>query len=200
MIIRLTGLLFYKQAPALGLEVNGVGYGVQSSLTTFAYLPNVGQSITLHTHLVIREDAHQLYGFMESHERDMFLMLLKINGVGPRLALAILSTYDVSELIQLIERDDLMGLTRISGIGKKTAERLLIEMRDKVTQWHTLTMDTNPSPSGMLINTDLGIQQEAIAALQSLGYKSGDAQKVVQKIFVAGMTVEAVIRAALKSN
>lgn len=199
MIIRLQGTLFSKQPPYIGIDVSGVGYGLQGSLTTFAFLPECGQQVTLHTYLLVREDAQQLYGFIDPVEREMFLVLIKVNGVGPKMALAILSTYDVSQLTAVIQQGDLAGLTRISGIGKKTAERLLIELRDKVDQ---LVGDTSSliHASAQPLNVEQSIKTEAVAALQALGYKPNDAQKVIQKIYTPGMDVESAIRAALRPN
>jgi len=195
MIIQLQGTLFQKQAPYLGINVNGVGYGLQASLTTVAGLPELGQQVTLHTHLLIREDAHQLYGFTDIREREMFLLLIKINGVGPKLALAILSTYEVTQLVALVAQNDLASLTRISGIGKKTAERLLIELRDKVDQ-----ADIDSSSLEVIhISAETIIQREAAAALQALGYKPNDAEKVIRKVYSSGMDLETTIRCALKS-
>ena len=198
MIIRLQGKLFKKQAPYLGVDVNGIGYGLQASLTTFAYLPECGQDVTLYTHLLIREDAHQLFGFIDHQEKEMFLTLIKVNGVGPKLALAILSTLDTAQLVHAVQQDDVTGLTRIPGIGKKTAERLLIELRDKVD----LLGDSNQDFSAVSVSvnpqSEQYIKQEASEALQALGYKPHDASRAVQKAFSEGIDVEAVIRAALK--
>lgn len=199
MIVRLQGTLFYKQPPYLGIDVNGVGYGLQSSLTTFALLPDCGTNITLHTYLWVREDVQQLYGFFHIKEREMFLMLVKINGIGPKLALAILSTYDVAQVVLIVQQNDLASLTRISGVGKKTAERLLIELRDKIGQLK-ITSIVGAEGSLETYATEYTVPQEAVAALQALGYKLQEAQKIIQKIYQPGMTVEVAIRGALRSK
>lgn len=198
MIIRLQGILFHKQPPYIGLDVKGVGYGLQGSLTTFASLPDCGHEVTLHTYLLVREDAQQLYGFVDANEREMFLILVKINGVGPKLALAILSTYDVSQLTAIILQADLASLTRISGIGKKTAERLLIELRDKVDQIAEVPKNVASEFVPTRLNVEQTIKTEAIAALQALGYKPNEAQRVIQQVYTPEMDVEAAIRAALR--
>ena len=196
MIVRLKGTLFSKQPPFLGIEVNGVGYGLQASLTTFAYLPDCGEAVTLYTHLLIREDAHSLFGFIDEKERELFLTLIKINGVGPKLALAILSTYDTAQLIAIIVQNDLAGLTRIPGIGKKTAERLLVELRDKVGNLDCGSV----SSISVQQSPEAKTKTEAIAALESLGFKPIDAEKTIKRVYTEAMTVETLIRAALQAN
>lgn len=197
MIGCLMGEVFALETSTVLLNVNGVGYEVDTPLSTFCQLQK-GQKITLWTHLVVREDAQQLYGFMEAQEKTIFRTLLKVNGVGPKMALAILSTFSVDMLVHTIEHDDLGTLTKVPGVGKKTAERLMIELRDR---FKTLAQSNTGSTAALpqiqfMSNSPVA---EAEAALQSLGYKPQEAQKLIQA--VKGDLTEAsdMIRAALKS-
>lgn len=193
MIGCLIGEVFALEAPTVLLNVNGVGYEIDTPLSTFCQLQK-GQKVTLWTHLVVREDAQQLYGFIDAQEKNIFRTLLKVNGVGPKMALGILSTLSVNLLIQTIEHDDVTTLVKIPGVGKKTAERLLIELRDRIKH---LTQG-KPMPQGTTI-TGVSAVAEAEAALQSLGYKPQEAQKAVQAIKNQHTEVADLIRAALKS-
>lgn len=194
MIGFLRGILIQKAPPFLQLEVHGVGYEVEAPMTTFYTLPPVGTEIKLHTHLVVREDAHILFGFSTEADRSLFRSLIKINGVGPKLALTILSGLSAEEFHRCISVNDTQALVRLPGVGKKTAERLLIEMRDRL-----------PNLTGTLIDS-LGIadhdpgnpKQEAISALCSLGYKPQDATKMIQNIAADGKSCEDIIRLALQ--
>ena len=204
MISFLVGELVVKSAPALVLDVNGVGYEVQASLTTFATLPALGARVKLLTHFVVREDAQLLYGFADHAERKLFCALIKVNGVGPKLALAILSGMDVRGFARCILANDLKSLTCLPGVGKKTAERLVIEMKDRMHDWqagdvsdHELdTADGNRSGGGHNI-----LVAEAETALIALGYKPVEASKAIAKLdFDQLNTAEDAIRAALQAT
>ena len=194
MIGRLTGSLARKEPPALLLDVNGVGYELEAPMSTFYDLPAVGEKVTLYTHLVVREDAHLLYGFSRESQRQLFRSLLKVNGVGPRVALAVLSGLAEQELILCLAHEDIARLTKVPGIGRKTAERLVMELRDKV--------DLTATPAGAAarpVNVPADPAQEAVSALVALGYKPVEANRVVGGISSAGLTSEEIIRQSLKS-
>lgn len=198
MIGRLHGILIEKHPPQLLIDVGGVGYEVESSLHTFYCLPEINQSVTLLIHTVIREDAHLLFGFYEAKERSLFRTLIKVNGVGAKLALTILSSMDADEFVRCINEHDTAKLVKIPGIGKKTAERLVIETKDRLTSW---------SPSGFGETSQLttldhlmtnSIDQEAISALISLGYKPQEASKMVNAIDARDLNIQQLIKAALR--
>ncbi|MDP3905260.1 MAG: Holliday junction branch migration protein RuvA [Methylococcaceae bacterium] len=195
MIGFLRGKLVLKAPPMLMLDVNGVGYEVEAPMTTFYNLPAVGEDVKLHTHLVVREDAHILFGFAAESDRAMFRTLIKVNGVGPKLALTILSGQSAEEFHRCIHNNDTQALVRLPGVGKKTAERLVIEMRDRLpdldgTSVNTVTVGT--------VNVAGNPKQEAISALCSLGYKPLDAAKMVQQVASEDMSCEDMIRFALQ--
>jgi Holliday junction DNA helicase RuvA len=194
MIGRLQGTVIDKQAPDLLLDVQGVGYELLVSLSTFFAIPAVGESVTLHTHFVVREDAQQLYGFTERSERTLFRHLIKVNGVGPKMALGVLSGMSANEFAACVHNNDVDTLVRLPGVGKKTAERLVIEMRDRVDSIEASVSSTNVHAA----QPDL--TQEAESALIALGYKPQDAAKMISR--VAGdetLGVEQLIRSALKN-
>ena len=194
MIGRLQGTVIDKQAPDLLLDVQGVGYELLVSLSTFFAIPAVGESVTLHTHFVVREDVQQLYGFTERSERTLFRHLIKVNGVGPKMALAVLSGMSANEFSACVHNNDVDTLVRLPGVGKKTAERLVIEMRDRVGSIEASVSSTNVHAA----QPDL--TQEAESALIALGYKPQDAAKMISR--VAGdevLSVEQLIRRALKN-
>lgn len=201
MIGRLTGILLEKNPPEILLDVQGVGYELLLPMTSFGDLPEINQSLSLFTHLIVREDAHLLFGFSCREERILFRALIKTNGVGPKLALAILSTMTVAEFTYAIEYEQLSKLTKIPGVGKKTAERLLVELKGKFTHLpqstffvesdHLPNQNGNNSQQNTLIN-------DAICALTALGYKEADAQKMINKVFSPELNSEQLIRAALK--
>lgn len=198
MIGRIRGILLEKQAPNLLIDVQGVGYEVQVSMTTFFELPAVDQVVSLHTHFVVREDAQQLYGFGEDGERQVFRALIKISGVGPKMALAILSGMTTREFIRCVQTNDSATLVRLPGVGKKTAERLLIEMRDRIKNWGG-TANSAPTASGG--NTNAAVL-EAESALLSLGYKPQEAARMVAAAVSDSAELpasEELIRIALKS-
>ncbi len=195
MIGRLQGVVIEKQAPDLLLDVQGVGYEVLVSLSTFFAVPDVGESVTLHTHFVVREDAQQLYGFAELGERTLFRHLIKVNGVGPKMALAILSGMSASEFALCVHNNDVATLVKLPGVGKKTAERLVIEMRDRLGD-----IETSASPHSAVTSATTGIVEEAESALIALGYKPQDAAKMVSRAESNDIdSAEQLIRAALKS-
>ena len=195
MIGRLHGVIIEKEAPDLLLDVQGVGYELLVSLNTFFAVPNIGESITLHTHFVVREDAQQLYGFAELGERTLFRHLIKVNGVGPKMALAILSGMSASEFALSVQNNDVATLVKLPGVGKKTAERLVIEMRDRLSD-----IDAGVSQGNMTTVAQPGIAEEAESALIALGYKPQDAAKMVSRAESSEITsAEQLIRAALKS-
>ena len=199
MIGMLRGKLIERQAPDLMLDVNGVGYELQASMTTFYDLPELGQEVTLHTHFVVREDAQILYAFSSRAERALFRTLLKVNGVGPKMALAIVSGMTVDEFAERVKAGDAIGLTRLPGVGKKTAERLIIEMRDRLPKAEGIG-----SAQGTLKSDQLSIksnpEEEAVNALLALGYKPTEASKMVSRQANQDLSVEAMIRNALKES
>ena len=200
MISYLVGQLVEKSTPWLVIEVNGVGYDVQASLNTFTDLPALGAEIKLLTHFVVREDAQLLYGFANQSERQLFRTLIKVNGVGAKLALAILSGMDAAAFSHCIIVSDVASLTRLPGVGKKTAERLIVEMKDRLQEWH---VDLPAEQIGGVGNTSSSqslILAEAETALIALGYKPVEASKSLAKLDFSEIdTSEAAIRAALKT-
>ena len=195
MIGRIAGILLEKKAPELLIDVQGIGYELSVSLTTFFDLPEPGQKITLHTHFVVREDSQQLYGFGETRERELFRALVKISGVGPKLALAILSGMPVDEFVACVQADNTAALVKLPGVGKKTAERLVIEMRDRIKDWQGATSGESMSPSGNYS----GAVQEAESALIALGYKPQEAARMVGSVSDQAGESGGLIRLALQS-
>ena len=193
MIGRIHGTLLEKQPPYLLIDVNGVAYEVAAPMTTIYDLPAVGESVTLITHFVVREDAQQLYGFLKALDRKLFRQLIKVNGVGPKLALTILSGMSSEAFIQCIQFGDSTPLVKIPGIGKKTAERLMLDMRDAIAKWGHEMDSTINSADGM--SNDL---QDALAALMALGYKEQDARKAITKLDTNNKASDIIIREALK--
>lgn len=202
MIGRLKGLLIEKQPPEILLDVQGVGYELLLPMTSFYNLPEIGQQVTLFTHLTVREDAHLLFGFSHKNDRTLFRELIKTNGVGPKLALAILSAMSVTEFAYAIEREELSRLTKIPGVGKKTAERLLVELKGKFNgmQQADFFVQSSRLPSAPKNASASDIQvDDAVAALIALGYKQSDAEKMVNKIAKPELNSEQLIREALKA-
>lgn len=196
MIGRLRGILINKQPPALLLDVQGVGYEVEAPMSTFYQLPEVGEETVLHTHLIVREDAHVLCGFATENERRMFRALIKINGVGAKLALAILSGMSADEFARCIHDNNTADLTRLPGVGKKTAERLIVEMKDRLSDWQDNVVNL---PTGEKQASDADGEREAVSALIALGYKPQEASKMVAGIDTENLSSEDIIKAALKS-
>ena len=197
MIGRIRGKLLEKHAPELLVDVNGVGYEIHAPMTTIYQLPALGENVELHTHLIVREDAHLLYGFATLQDRAMFRALIKVNGVGPKLALTILSGMDVNDFVRCVRDDDAAGLVKLPGVGKKTAERLLIEMRDRLRDWHVDGVAVKEG-SAHLPMRENDYQLEAESALIALGYKPAEASKMIAAVKNEGTTSEILIRAALK--
>lgn len=193
MIGRLRGIIAAKKPPECLLDVNGVFYEIQAPMTTFYHLPENGEQTCLYTHFVVREDAQQLYGFFTEQQRDLFRTLIKVNGVGPKLALTILSGMEVDQLIHCVQSNDSQRLISIPGIGRKTAERLIIETKDALAKWSTKNANDNPTmPSANQACDD------ATAALIALGYKPNDAKRSLDKIDQTDLSSEELIRLALK--
>lgn len=199
MIGLLRGIILEKQPPQLLLDVNGVGYEIDAPMGTFYHLPDIGQQVTLYTHFVVREDAQQLYGFYAREERSLFRTLLKVNGVGPRLGLTILSSIDPDEFIRCILNNDAASLVRLPGVGKKTAERLIIEMRDKLsTRQNNASHETTVSLTNKEQKNRHRDIQDAVAALIALGYKPPEASRAVAKVDDGALSSEEIIRQALR--
>jgi Holliday junction DNA helicase RuvA len=199
MIGRLRGLLVWKQPPYLMIDAHGVGYELEASLTTFQTLPETGAEVTLLTHLTVREDAHTLYGFAHPTERSLFRHLIRVTGIGPRLALLILSGMSVELFSRCIRDGDAASLTRLPGVGKKTAERLIIEMRDRIGELgvHSATVRLS---EGQMAPPDASPVEDAISALVALGYKLPEASRMVQSLDTDGLASDAIIRLALQAS
>ena len=191
MIGQISGMLVYKHPPQLMVDVGGVAYELEAPMTAFYELSEVGERVSLFTHLAIRDDAHLLFGFADLQQRDVFRVLLKISGVGPRVALALLSGLTVDDLAACVAAGDIAQLTRVPGIGRKTAERLVIELRDRLESVSGVGPDSSRST--------LTPQQDAVSALMALGYRETEASRAVRAVEVDGVTtVETLIREALK--
>ena len=197
MIGRLTGVLLDKQPPQLLVDVQGVGYEVEAPMSTFYQLPATGEKVVLHTHMVVREDAQLLYGFHAESERAMFRSLIRINGVGPKLALTILSGVTADEFTRCIIEDDAKALTGLPGVGKKTAERLIVELRDKIDTDAVLPQTGRPEG---LTAAPTSPVSDAVSALVALGYKAQEASRMVRDIETSGMQTEDIIKAALQGT
>ncbi len=191
MIGRLHGILLERQPPQLLIDVGGVGYEVEAPLSVFDRLPELGEPVTLVTQLIVREDAHTLYGFLHAGDRALFRALLKVSGVGPRLAMAILSGVSSDDFALMVEAGDTQALTRLPGIGKKTAERLLLEMRGRLS-------DLGDGQGSASAPGDAAA--EARAALTALGYSAAEALKMVRAVEAPDQPAEALIRAALQKR
>ncbi len=199
MIGRLRGQILAKHPPQVLVDVGGVGYEVEAPMSTFYDLPAVGEPVTLITHLVVREDAHVLYGFLHERDRALFRDLLRVTGVGAKMALAILSGMDAQRFAGCIEQEDITALSRLPGIGKKTAQRLVMEMKDRVAGLGSSTAGPMPArerAAGVAADAPL---TDAVSALVALGYKPADANRMARAVAEDGKTSEAIIRAALKS-
>jgi Holliday junction DNA helicase RuvA len=203
MIGRLNGVLIEKQPPEILLEVSGAGYEVQMPMTCFYDLPNIGENAVIYTHFVVREDAQLLFGFNNKTERALFRELLKANGVGPKLGLAILSGMSAQQFVSCVNNEDATSLVKLPGVGKKTAERLVLEMKDRLKNWgndlFTPFSDAaviEPVSNAIIANN---AADDAISALLALGYKLPQAQKAVKSVSKPDMTTEVLIKESLKS-
>ncbi|MDN3485699.1 Holliday junction branch migration protein RuvA [Pseudoalteromonas sp. APC 3224] len=203
MIGRLNGVLVEKQPPEILLEVSGVGYEVQMPMTCFYDLPKVGDNAIVYTHFVVREDAQLLFGFNNKTERALFRELLKANGVGPKLGLAILSGMSAQQFVSCVNNEDATALVKLPGVGKKTAERLVLEMKDRLKNWgndlFTPVSDSaviEPASDATIANN---AADDAVSALVALGYKLPQAQKAVKSVSKPDMSTEVLIKESLKS-
>ena len=199
MIGRLFGEIVYKHPPQLMLDVNGVGYEIEAPMSTFYDLPAVGEKVCLFTHLAVREDAQVLYGFVREQDRGLFRTLIKVSGVGGRMALAILSGMDAQQFARCVEQEDLTALMRLPGIGKKTAQRLVIEMKDRVDGFAaagTMPVGVGSLPASGAGETGL---DDAISALIALGYRPQDANRMARAVDDGAKTSEQIIRDALRA-
>ena len=203
MIGRLNGVLVEKQPPEILLEVSGVGYEVQMPMTCFYDLPKVGDNAIVYTHFVVREDAQLLFGFNNKTERALFRELLKANGVGPKLGLAILSGMSAQQFGSCVNNEDATALVKLPGVGKKTAERLVLEMKDRLKNWgndlFTPFSDSaviEPASDATIANN---AADDAVSALVALGYKLPQAQKAVKSVSKPDMSTEVLIKESLKS-
>jgi holliday junction DNA helicase RuvA len=190
VIGRLSGKLVSKQPPLLMLDVGGVGYEIEAPMSTFYKLPPVGESMVLHTHLTVREDAHLLFGFGSLQEKELFRQLIKVSTIGPKSALAILSGVSVDDFWSTVRSGDAARLTKLPGIGKKTAERLVMEMRDKAGESSVALPTLSAEPGSPL--------QEARSALAALGYKPAEIERFTQAVYKDGMSTEQIIQEALR--
>ena len=198
MIGKVTGILLEKKPPQLLIDVHGLGYEVSAPMNTFAKVGSVGDKVSLYTHFVVREDAQLLYGFYDEKERRLFRDIIKVSGIGPKIALAILSSMDVKSFIRHIMDNNIGYLTKLPGIGKKTAERLVVEMKDRFKAgWQDLfsTMDVDEISFATLT----GAREEALEALLALGYKQKEALKALSKVKTADSSSEELIKSALQN-
>lgn len=191
MIGRLRGTLVERQPPALMVDVQGVGYELEAPMSTFYALPEPGHEVVLTTHLMIRDEVPLLFGFVREAERALFRRLLKVSGVGPRMALAILSGMSVEDFAATVEAGDAASLQRLPGVGRKTAERLVLEMRE--------AMPAVGTGAAAAHSPEADPEQDALSALVALGYRSQDAQRAVRSVAAEGQTGEELIRLALRS-
>lgn len=192
MISRIRGKLLEKNPPQLLVEVQGIAYELDAPMFSFYRLPMIGEEVVLFTHFVVREDAQLLYGFTAEKERSLFRNLIKVSAIGPKLALAILSGMEAESFVDCVLKNDVASLVRIPGVGKKTAERLVIEMRDRLGDWQT-------SVSPQLNTSENPVNQEAISALVALGYKPNEARTAVNQIADEHQSSEELIRHALRN-
>ena len=205
MIGRIQGTLIEKQPPEVLIDVGGVGYEIQMPMTSFYALPNAGETVTVYTHFVVREDAQLLFGFSDKFERSLFRELIKANGVGPKLGLAILSGMSASQFLTSVQHEDVSALVSLPGIGKKTAERLVVELRDRLANFakqQSVNVDAfalAEPQSGDTIVARNDAKEEALSALVALGYKPAQASKMVNGVYTEGMDSETAIREALKA-
>lgn len=201
MIGRLRGNILEKQPPLVLLEANGVGYEVHMPMTCFYELPELGQEAIVFTHFVVREDAQLLYGFNDKQERALFRELIKVNGVGPKLALAILSGMSAQQFVSAVESEEITALVKLPGVGKKTAERLLVEMKDRFKGLNGDLFNSSEIslPSAAEKAPEADAEAEAVSALVALGYKPQEASRMVSKIAKPGADCETLIRDALRA-
>lgn len=199
MIGRLRGTLLEKRAPELLVDVQGVGYEIEAPMSTFYVLPETGAQVTLHTHLVVREDSHSLYGFATESERALFRSLIRVSGIGAKLALTILSGITPDGFIECVHQQDTAALVKLPGVGKKTAERLLMEMRDRFKDWEAAGGGPPNMPAAAMDSVGGSPVQDAVSALIALGYKPNEASRMVRAVGDSGgLPSEEIIRLALQ--
>lgn len=205
MIAQLTGMIVEKTPPEIVLDVGGVGYEIQLPMTSFYQLPEVDHKVTLFTHFVVREDAQLLFGFVDRLERSLFRVLIKANGVGPKLACTILSGMSANQFVTAVMHEDITSLVKMPGVGKKTAERLIVELKDRLNSLDALPnlsihkpIESKASGSSIL-TAKVSAIDEAISALVALGYKRSQAETTIKKIATEDATSEQLIRDSLKS-
>src|SRR5574344_2065262 len=198
MIGFLRGILLDKQPPFVTLDVNGVGYELEVPMSTLFQLPQTGKQLELHTHLVVREDAQLLFGFYSRKDRQMFRELIRLNGVGPKLALALMSGMSGDELIACVHAEDTARLMKVPGVGKKTAERLLVELKGKFKDWDVPAGVVVPAAGGTELQYSTSAEQDAVSALVSLGFKPAEASRAVRGVFADDLRSEELIRLALR--
>ena len=197
MIGRIQGQLVYKQPPGLMIDVNGVGYEIDAPMSTFYQLPECGNNITLHIHMIVREDAQTLYGFHDLADRSLFRTLLKVNGVGAKMALTILSGMDANGFKYCIQFGDTDALVRLPGVGKKTAERLVVELRDRLDNDSSIPAINDAGINTVSVRNHI---EEAISALTALGYKGPEAMRMIKNVQDETSSCEDLIRLALKTS
>lgn len=207
MIGSLRGKLLEKNAPEVLIDVNGVGYEVAMPMSSFYNLPEEGQPVFIYTHFIVREDAQLLFGFTTKEAKFLFKELIKVNGIGPKMALAVLSTLSPEDFVNAVRKNNVGQIVKVPGIGKKTAERLLIEIKDKISSWSISSVSTNNEgslidnvePDQQSVVIDMDVEEQAVNALVALGYKPQQASLCVHKFYKEGMKVEDIIRESLKS-
>lgn len=202
MIGRLSGILIQKQAPQLMIDVQGIGYEVQAPMSTFYQLPELDLPVVLLIHMVVREDAQLLYGFYSESERLLFKSLIKVNGVGPKLALTILSGISANEFVKVIRNNDESGLISLPGIGKKTAQRLIVEMKDRFDDWKSESSDDIDrfAAESRSLSSEQVIIKESVSALIALGYKPVEAGNMIRQLDTQDQSSEMLIKQALKNT
>ncbi len=200
MIGRIKGVLVQKDPPIMLVDVNGVGYEIEAPVRVFFELPHDGEEVTIITHMLVREDAQILYGFNNYGQRELFRKLLKVNGIGAKSALAVLSTMSVDEFVAMIQSQDVAAIVKIPGVGKKTAQRLIIEMRDKLGDVASddISLPGSGAQAANLGNMPATAQSEALIALQSLGFRPQEVNLLIKQIAKDGMTAEEIIRLCLQ--
>ena len=206
MITSLNGIIRDIAPPVVEIDVNGVGYGVELPMTSICQLPAVGEKVLIFTHLIIREDAHQLFGFINRRDRSLFKELIKINGIGPKSALTILSSLSVEEMLGIVRANDVMSLTKIPGVGKKTAERLMIELKKKKKKWsiEQNVQAASPAASSASAGADSEKgrkdQELAVQAMVDMGYNRKQSETLVKQVYRPELTLAQLISEALKAT
>ena len=200
MIGRIQGILVRKEPPMMIVDVSGVGYEIEAPVRVFFELPEIGAEVTIITHMIVREDAQLLCGFNNYQQRDLFRKLLKVSGIGAKSALAVLSTMSTNEFVALIQAQDVNAIVKIPGVGKKTAQRLILEMRDKLDDVSSddIAMSGNTPVAANLGNMPVTAQSEAFIALQSLGFRPQEVNMLIRQLAKDDMTAEEIIRLCLQ--